>query len=354
MTVLFLAPYPADESPSQRYRFEHYLPYLEREGISYGYRPFLSLRGWKIIFSKGKLLQKAAAILVGFVRRWLLMFTIGKYDYVFIHREAAPAGPPVFEWIIAKLWRKKIIYDYDDAIWIPVASENNRLAKYVKWFSKVKAICRMAYKVSAGNQFLADFAKPYCKRVEVVPTVVDTEKEHNRVQMQLTGKPAIGWTGTFSTLKYLEILVPVITRLQEKYAFTFVIIANKDPQLPVKDYRFIQWNKETEINDLLSFHVGVMPLLDGEIEKGKCGFKAIQYMALGIPAVVSPVGVNSVIVENGKNGFTAKDEMEWEQRLEELLKNPEMRKKFGEESRTKIESEYSVIATKQHFLNLFA
>ncbi|MBL7731386.1 MAG: glycosyltransferase family 4 protein [Chitinophagaceae bacterium] len=282
------------------------------------------------------------------------MFTIGKYDYVFIHREAAPAGPPVFEWIIAKLWRKKIIYDYDDAIWIPVASENNRLAKYVKWFSKVKAICRMAYKVSAGNQFLADFAKPYCKRVEVVPTVVDTEKEHNRVQMQLTGKPAIGWTGTFSTLKYLEILVPVITRLQEKYAFTFVIIANKDPQLPVKDYRFIQWNKETEINDLLSFHVGVMPLLDGEIEKGKCGFKAIQYMALGIPAVVSPVGVNSVIVENGKNGFTAKDEMEWEQRLEELLKNPEMRKKFGEESRTKIESEYSVIATKQHFLNLFA
>ncbi|MBL7733583.1 MAG: hypothetical protein JNM88_20605, partial [Chitinophagaceae bacterium] len=86
MTVLFLAPYPADESPSQRYRFEHYLPYLEREGISYGYRPFLSLRGWKIIFSKGKLLQKAAAILVGFVRRWLLMFTIGKYDYVFIHR----------------------------------------------------------------------------------------------------------------------------------------------------------------------------------------------------------------------------------------------------------------------------
>lgn len=353
MRVLFLAPYPANESPSQRYRFEHYLAKMQEKGIGYRYSPFLSIRGWQVIFKKGKTFQKATAIIAGFLRRWWLMLSVGKYDFVYIHREAAPMGPPLFEWIIAKVWRKRIIYDYDDAIWIPVASENNRLARYVKWFSKVRSICKMAYKVSAGNAYLADYARPYCKQVVIIPTVVETERVHNKLQNQDTLKPDIGWTGTFSTLKYLEMLVPVINRLQTKYEFTFIIIANKNPELPVRNYRFIEWKKERESEDLLNFHIGIMPLFDGDIEKGKCGFKAIQYMALGIPAVVAPVGVNSVIVTDGKDGFTAKDEVEWEHRLEQLLTDPLLRKAFGEQSRRKVEAEYSVKATTPAFFNLF-
>lgn len=353
MKILFLAPYPAYESPSQRYRFEHYLGYLTEEGIGYDYIPFLSNRGWKIFFSKGNVLRKVMAVGGGFLRRWLLMFRIRKYDFVYIHREAAPTGPPVFEWIIAKLYRKKIIYDYDDAIWVPVASEHNKIARYIKWFSKVKTICKMAYKVSAGNAFLADFANPWCRRVLVVPTVVDTEQSHNRLQVQDAEQTVIGWTGTFSTLKYLDQLVPVLQRLQEKYAFTFLVIANKDPQLPLKRYRYMNWNKDTEISDLLQMHIGVMPLYDGEIEKGKCGFKAIQYMALGIPPVVSPVGVNAQIVENGINGFVAATGKEWEESLEKLLKDPALRKEMGARSRLKIEQSYSVKATRELFKTLF-
>ena len=236
------------------------------------------------------------------------MCTIGKYDFVYIHREAAPLGPPLFEWIIAKIWRKKIIYDFDDAIWIPVASENNKIARYVKWFSKVASICRMSYKVSVGNTFLGEYAGKYCKNIIVVPTVVDTIKSHAQLQDQDTDTPAVGWTGTFSTLKYLDIILPAIKRLQEKYDFTFIVIANKDPQLPLKNYRFIYWSKETEIADLLQLHIGLMPLNNTELEKGKCGFKAIQYMSLGIPAVVSPVGVNLLIITDGENGFVAADE----------------------------------------------
>lgn len=354
MRVLFLAPYPAKESPSQRYRFEHYLEEMTTRGMEYDYKPFLSVNGWRIIFKKGKTLQKAAAIFAGFMRRWWLMLFIGRYNYIYIHREAAPMGPPVFEWIIARLWRKKIIYDYDDAIWVPVASENNKLARYIKWFSKVKAICKMAYKVSAGNDYLADFGRPHCKQVVVIPTVVDTERVHNRLQNQDTPKPAIGWTGTFSTLKYLEMVTPVIKRLQEKYDFQFIVIANKNPELPLRNFRFIEWKKETEGDDLLSFHIGIMPLLDGDIEKGKCGFKAIQYMSLGIPAVVSPVGVNGIIVTDGQNGFTAKNEKEWEEQLEQLLVNPSLRTAFGTESRKRVEEVYSVKATTPAFLNLFS
>lgn len=354
MRILFLAPYPAYESPSQRYRFEHYLPSLEGHGIGYSYHPFLNKAGWNIFFSKGKYFRKIAAVSGGFIRRWMLMFKVGGFDFVYIHREAAPLGPPIFEWIIARLFKKRIIYDYDDAIWIPVASEHNKIARYIKWFSKVAAICRMSYKVSAGNEYLADYARKYCKKVKVIPTVVDTDKVHNRLQDQTVTDPTIGWTGTFSTLKYLNIVVPAIQRLQEKYSFSFIVIANKDPELPLKRYRFIKWEKETEAEDLLNIHIGVMPLHDGEIEKGKCGFKAIQYMALGIPAVVSPVGVNKDIVSDGIDGFVCNSVEEWEEKLMSLLKDPMMRQQFGAAARKKIEERYSVKATTGMFLDLFS
>jgi hypothetical protein len=161
MNILFLAPYPANESPSQRYRFEHYFSYLQEKGISYTYKPFLSVAAWNIFFSTGNSFRKLAGLFGGFARRWLLMFTIARYDRVYIHREAAPVGPPIFEWIIAKLYRKKIIYDFDDAIWIPVASQYNKIARYFKWFSKVALISKWSYKVSGGNSYLAGYAAKY-------------------------------------------------------------------------------------------------------------------------------------------------------------------------------------------------
>jgi glycosyltransferase involved in cell wall biosynthesis len=131
------------------------------------------------------------------------------------------------------------------------------------------------------------------------------------------------------------------------------VIADKDPQLPLKNYRFIKWSKENETRDLLNFHIGVMPLYDDEISRGKCGFKAIQYMSLGIPAVVSPVGVNSEIVEDGRNGFVCNSIEEWRDRLELLLKDMGLRIKMGEAARETIVEKFSVIANGQLFLDLF-
>ena len=199
MKILILAPYARGQAPSQRFRFEHYLEKMQERGIAYDYKSFLSASAWSFFFKPGHTFRKVMALTAGFLRRWLLMFRISQYQYVFIHREAAPVGPPVFEWIIARLYRKKIIYDFDDAIWVPAASSANKIALHFKWFSKIATICKLATTVTAGNQYLAEFAGRYCKNVQVIPTVVDTEKVHDQIQDHAVPFPAVGWTGTLTT-----------------------------------------------------------------------------------------------------------------------------------------------------------
>lgn len=351
-SILFLTPSPVGISPGQRFRFEHYLPILAESGIEYKVRPFLSLRGRKQLYTKGNIAGKILAIMAGFWRRVADMFILHRYDYIYIHRWVTTAGPPVFEWLVAKVFRKKIIYDFDDAIWVNESAYNKKYLA-VKFLGKVAKICKWSYKVSVGNAYLYEFAANYNKKVVIIPTVVNTDTGHNKLQNQDTDTPSVGWTGSFSTLIYLDLIVPVLQRLQEKRDFTFFVIADKDPQLPLKNYRFIRWNAFSEVEDLLNFHIGIMPLTDDEITRGKCGFKAIQYMSLGMATVASPVGVNIEIIDNGINGFTCITPGEWEQHIELLLTDKEFREKLGIEARKKIEQEYSVKATTQDFLLLF-
>ena len=354
MKILFIAPYPAGESPSQRYRMEHYLPAIKDHSISFSYKTFIGESTWKVLFQRGHSVKKIGGFVLGFLKRGLQIFSLWKYDYIYIHREATPVGPPFFEWIAAKIFKRKIIYDFDDAIWIPFSSENNKLASRLKNFGKVAKICRWSYKVSVGNEFLADFARKYNSNVIIVPTVVNTSDVHNKLQDQHTSKPSIGWTGTFSTLKYLDMILPVLQELQQQYTFDFIVIADKDPKLPLKHYRFIKWSRSNEAKDLLQFHIGLMPLYDDEISKGKCGFKAIQYMSLGIPAIVSPVGINSLIVDDGVSGFICVNLSDWKNKIETLLNNSMLRISMGSAARTKIEKKYSVTSSTQLFLDLFS
>lgn len=354
MKVFFIIPYPLGVVPSQRFRFEHYFAYLKENKIQYTVSSFLDLKAWGNLYKKGHLFSKIAGTLRGFSRRFGNLFLLHKYDYVFIHREASPLGPAWFEWFAAKIFRKKIIYDFDDAIWIPSTAKNNQFIKGLKNFSKVRRICRWSHTVVTGNKFLNEFAKKYNNNSIVIPTVVDTENVHSKVKNQVQGDVNIGWTGTFSTLKFIDLVVPVIEEIQNTNKVNFIVIADKDPQLKLPFYKFIKWTKETEIDDLLNFNIGIMPLEDTELAKGKCGFKAIQYMALGIPALVSPVGVNTEIVDDGVNGFICGDVVKWKDGFKELLGSPEKRSTMGKSARQKIEKNYSVLATKDQFLKLFS
>ncbi len=292
-------------------------------------------------------------VLSAFLSRALLIFSLYKYDFIFIHREASHIGPPVFEWLISKVFKKKMIYDFDDAIWLPNYSAHNKAFNKLKYYKKVKDIIAWSYKVSAGNNYLAKYAQQYNSNVIINPTTIDTENYHNRIRNQQIDKTVIGWTGTLTTIKYLHEIIPVIKELEQDYDFTFRVISNENPQFDLKSFEFVPWQHATEIDDLLTFHVGVMPLKADQWSEGKCGFKALQYMALGIPALVSPVGVNKEIVGHGHNGFICDTKTDWLLYLEKLINDSTLRSMLGRAARNTIENKYSVKANTNNFLGLF-
>lgn len=353
--ILFVVPYPLKHAPSQRFRVELYEQYMVAAGFSYTIEPFMDKSTWDILYKGGSTFQKIAGTIRGFLKRAsVCLFTVRHYDYVFIHREASPVGPPFFEWIISKLHRKKVIYDFDDAIWIPNTSQENRFAGWLKAFWKVKYICKWSYKVAAGNRYLSRYASQFNDRVILLPTNVDILNGHNRLKEHSDGEVVIGWTGSHSTLHYLDALVPVLSRLSHQYRFRFLVIADKDPQLSLDNYEFIRWNETTEIDDLLRMDIGIMPLHTDAWSEGKCGFKLIQYLALGIPAVASPVGVNKEIIKEGENGFLASTPEDWYRYLSLLISEFEARSVMGANGRKTVVNRYSIQAHRQQFLDLFS
>jgi len=351
--IAFVVQQPKHVSPGQRFRFEIWEPVLQRHGYTVDTFSFLDIGTRAIIYKPGNTLRKITGVLSGFWRRFLLMFTLPKYDYIMLQREFAPVGPPLSEWIVAKLLRKKIIYDFDDAIWIANTSEENKLAAWFKAFWKIKYTCKWAYKISAGNNFLCDYAKQFNANVTLLPTCVDIEKGHYKIKQHHDGKPVIGWTGSHSTLVYLNDILPVLKELRKEIEFTFLVIADKKPELDFEDFEFIQWAEATEQNDLLKMDIGVMPLKPDAWSEGKCGFKLIQYLALGIPAVADPVGVNGKIIDNGINGFLCVTKEIWRKNLYALLSDKNLREEMGKKGRTKIVENYSIQSQERVFLSLF-
>lgn len=351
--VAFLCPYGYDSAPGQRFRvelfYDYISPYLEFKTFY-----FLDNRTTAILYKKGRWLRKFFGVVKGFSNRLRILFTLKSFDYVFIFRESTPLGPPIVEFILAKILGKKIIYDFDDAIWMKNTSNENWVAAKLKWHSKVSSICRWSYKVSCGNQFLSDFAKRYNKSVFTVPTIVDTERRHiMNKSKDSKNRITIGWTGSHSTLPLLEPIIPILKELEKKFDFDFLVIANKNPNFKLENFRFLKWQQLSEIEDLAQIDIGIMPLPDNEWCKGKCGFKAIQYMAMGSPALASPIGVNTKIVDHSINGFLCETPEDWIKYLTLLLENPTLISQMGLKARNKIVKEYSLKSTLPKFLSLF-
>jgi glycosyltransferase involved in cell wall biosynthesis len=352
--IFFISPYPHGTAPSQRFRYEQYLRLLKEEGYTIELYPFIDEKGWEILYQKGQVLRKTGTMLSGLWRRWKLLFKLKKADSIFIHREMAQFGPPVFEWIAAKVLGVKYIYDFDDAIWLPNYSASNAKIHWIKCYWKVPYCIKWADKVTAGNAYLADYAKKYNSNVVILPTTIDTENHHNRSIDFQNEKINIGWTGTHSTMNYLEDLVPVLKRLEQEFTFTFTIISNKQPDFHLDSLVYKDWKKETEIDDLAAFSIGVMPLREDKWSKGKCGFKALQYMSLGIPCVISPIGVNTDIISDGENGFLAATPDETYNALKKLMQDRQLRQTIGLKGQETIVKRYSTLANYNIYQQLFS
>jgi len=353
-TIHFWVPYPGYSAPSQRFRVEQYLPYLAPHIFNYGIFSFLDSKTWGIFYEKGHSLRKIFGTIKGYIRRIGHLIKSYNADYIFILREATPVGPPIFEWLLSKIFRKKIIYDFDDAIWLPGGEKISWLKKLLKATWKIKYIIKWAYKVSAGNNFLGDYARQYNSSVFLVPTVVDTKYGHNRQRDQLEGSRIIvGWTGTHSTLHNLELIEGVVPELKKEIDFDFLVISNKPPKWDF-DFIYKQWDLKSEQDDLLKMHIGIMPLKKGPWFEGKCGFKLIQYQACGIPTIASPVGVNSLVCLQNETGFIADSKATWKECLEKLIFDSQLRSKMGEAAKEHVEKNYSLDSLFPAFVSLFS
>jgi glycosyltransferase involved in cell wall biosynthesis len=351
--ILFIGPHRPNRSPSQRFRMEQFFPYLEEKGFECDYSWFINEKDDQIFYSTGHWFKKFGVLMKAIRVRLTDVMRRNKYDVIFIQREAFMTGSVFFE----KQFRKskaKLIYDFDDAIWLEDISHHNRLFKWLKRPQKTNDLITMADDVIAGNSFLADYARKFNSSVSIIPTTVDTNRFKPAEYKKQDYPVVIGWTGTQTTLQHFQLAVPALKKLKEQWGDKIEIRLISDRKLEVVDFPLIckEWKLQSEVKDLQEFNIGIMPLPDDEWSKGKCGFKAIQYMALEIPPVVSPVGMNKEIIKNGVNGFLANTEKEWVQSLTKLIQFHVLREELGKAARDSIEEQYSVKSQMDHLISI--
>jgi len=338
MKVLFIVPYPT-AGPSNRFRVEQYLPSLAQKNISYCVRPFCNEDFYFLLRKKGRYLKKAAYLLAFLLSRFTDLFRSLNYDIVFIHREAFPSKDYLFERLF-RIFSGKLIYDFDDAI-------------FLKKPAKVKALVRMSDHVMAGNGFLKDYAASFNEEVSILPTCVDTDKYRPVPKRPGNEKVVIGWMGTPTTSEYLKELKGVFKFILDKYTNVEIrIVGGMSDSFLGPGFTYKSWSLEREISDLQEFDIGIMPMPDNGWTKGKCAFKIIQYMAVGIPSVASQVGMNLEVIKYGVNGFFASSDEEWIDRLSRLIENVDLRGSVGRNGRKTIEDRYSVRVAAPKFIGI--
>jgi glycosyltransferase involved in cell wall biosynthesis len=350
--ILFLTVHRPDRSPSQRFRFEQYIPFLEENGYQCAHSFLLDAKKDKIFYSKGKIFGKLGIVLSSIVKLWTLSSRANEYDFIFIQRETFMLGTIFFEKRFAKS-RAKLIFDFDDSIWLLDVSDANKKLAWLKNPDKTSEIISLCDVVVGGNPYLCNYAKQFNKHVKLIPTTIDTIEYVNKGNKNTT--ICIGWSGSLTTLKHFDFAVPILKKLKEKYGDKISIKAIGDANYKNEELKVISlpWKKENEVEELSTFDIGIMPLPDDKWASGKCGLKGLQYMALEIPTIMSPVGVNSEIIQDGVNGFLASTEEQWLDKLTQLIESKELRERIGKAGRRTVEEKYSIESQKTNYLKLF-
>lgn len=339
--VCALLPYPLDTVPGQRFRIEQWQPYLEEQGVAIDCVPFADKELLGLLHKPGLVGAKAARITAAFLRRIAHAVKTRRYDAVLIHRAACLAGPALIERAVAMLGRP-IIYDFDDAIFLLHTTEANRRFGWVKFPGKTASICRLSAHVVAGNSYLADYARRFNPRVTVVPTSVDTDYYVPVNRDGDGGRVMIGWTGSSTSQTHLEMFAPVLKELVARRPVEVLVVSDREPVLPGIDYKWRRWSPATEIEDISLMDIGIMPTPDDDWSRGKCSLKALQYMAVGIPAICSAVGTNREVIRHGENGLLASTREEWLACFETLIDDAALRRRLGGEARRTVEQKYSM------------
>ena len=346
--VLALSPIP-EEGAGCRFRIAQFIPYLESVGISVTLDSLFTPEFFRLVYKPGHYAQKAATFIALSLKRLNALRGSSQFDLILVYREMFPLGPAVIERLLAARQRPPIVFDFDDAIFLPSVSDANRLIAALKQPQKVASIIRHSDHVIAGNEFLAAYARRFNRAVTTIPTCVDTERfvPSNRHPSDAPSDesrwPVVGWIGSPTTVSYLRGLADVLRRVRERHPFVLRISgAGESLSIPGVSVDNRTWSLEDEVTLFNTCDVGVYPLADDEWSKGKCGFKAIEFMACGVPVVASAVGVNRTIVQDGANGFLAGSDDEWVDKLSRLLSDASLRARFAAAGRRTVEDGYSL------------
>lgn len=351
--ILFLSPYPIDKAPSQRLKYEQYYSYIREDGFTIDTSSFVSLKFWNIIYKKGFLIQKILYTIIGYIKRFLILFKLKNYDIVYIHLWVTPFGFPLFEKLV-RLLSKKIIYDIDDMIFLGHSSDANQFLEGLKGKNKMIYLMKCSNHVITCTPTLDDFARKFNKNTTDISSTINTDKYTRKIHKDKK-IITLGWSGSHSTSKYVKLLENVFeVLLKKKYQFNVLVIGDSNFCFDNKNInvKAISWNLDTEVEDLKKIDIGLYPLPNERWVLGKSGLKALQYMALGIPTIATDIGANSRIISHKKNGFLVSNKQDWVEAIEYLIDNVELRNKIGLESIKTVETRFSIKSTASTYLDV--
>ena len=336
--VLALCSFPL-EAAATRFRLHQFVGPLRERSIDLTISPFLTSEQFKGLYKSGNLLSKLYGMGTSLVKRLAETLSSGRYDVVLVQREAMLFGPGIFEWIYANIGRRPLVLDLDDATYVRYISPTyGKIGSALKFFGKTDNLIRRSSAVICGNRFIAEHVKALGGNATVVPTIVDQEifapvDSHRK-------RVTIGWIGTHSTFPFLAKLLPVLDKLSCSYDFDLKVVGAGNEQITTSNIttQCLDWNLEREPEDFRSLDIGLYPIFpegaaNNEWIKGKSGFKAVQYMACGVPFVMSPVGVCAEIGEPGVTHFNAETDEDWYNSLSKLLSQLEVRSAMSRSAR---------------------
>jgi glycosyltransferase involved in cell wall biosynthesis len=338
MKAIFFLKY-ARSGASSRIRVLQYVKYFEEEGVDCHINYILSDKYIENIYSNRRV--NYFEIFINYAKRLKAIFGIRKYNVVWVEKELFPGFPSFVELILNKL-KVRLIVDYDDPVFHSYDLNNNFLVRLLLK-KKIDKVMTYASTVIVGNSYISERAeRAKAKDIVLVPSVIDIKKYEIYPEIQRGERKIIGWIGTPHTLPYLEILEEVFVEISRTYKISLFLCGVKSYFINRVDVRTFPWEEKNEVDFLNSIDIGIMPLKNDAWDKGKCGYKLIQYMACGKPVIASPIGINKEIVANGINGFLANGPEEWKKSFVSLINNDSLCKKMGRESRRIVEERYSV------------
>lgn len=337
MKILFLTRY-GSQGASSRLRSFQFLPSFQASGVEC---PVSSLFENELLLEKYKHGRYSIlGVLSAYWRRIHALVGQNAFNLLWVEKEALPWLPAWMEQLLLR--GKPYVLDFDDAIFHNYDLHRSVLVRRI-YGMRIDRLMAGARLVVAGNDYLAARARAAgARKVEILPTVVDTLRYSPKPAYVSSEKLRVVWIGSPSTVQYLKQLADPLLELAKRHPFTLRVIGGGELEMPGLDLEAMPWSIDTEAQAIASCDIGIMPLKDTPWEQGKCAYKLIQYMACGLPTVCSPIGANRDVVIEGRTGFFADTSVDWVQKLESLLRDSALRERMGRAGRERVEIEYSL------------